>query len=531
MDHPILSYSKALPNSLTKEDLNDLFFKYQDGDLSAREEIIKHNARLISLVIEKVNKNYNDKEELFSIGMIGLIKAVDTFDLGKNLSFANYACICIKNEMLMFFRKNNRIIRNELGITTIGDQEGKEMDLINNIPDLSVNFALDYENQDTIKVINEIVNSLPEREQLIIKKCFGFNGKEIVNQYVIAKELGISQSHISRLIKKTLQQIKDKLIKLNIIENGDNMELISNKDNNKDNKFMKRKERFIKMPSINEYLEGYSEEERKIMISGLTEKEKNIINKYFFLEGNKPHLEEETANLLGMTVNELNKEVKEIITKMKKILEDEKVKNQIKEEQSIMDIINIINEPKKKGRRIKSIYELLNEYSKEEIDLMLEKLTANDKILLEKRYGKDLENPRSNSDFNTSDKNRFYGLLLPKMKRLLPKRENVIELKGDNQEIINKEQSNIQTLEIFRSYSFKEMLNYLTPKEAVIICLRFGYIDNKYYSVQAISNFLGITELEVLDITKKILLLFKDNINKYLDNAIEYIEGNKIGGK
>ena len=294
---------------------------------------------------------------------------------------------------------------------------------------------------------------------------------------------------------------------------------------------MKRKERFIKMPSINEYLEGYSEEERKIMISGLTEKEKNIINKYFFLEGNKPHLEEETANLLGMTVNELNKEVKEIITKMKKILEDEKVKNQTKEEQSIMDIINIINEPKKKGRRIKSIYELFNEYSKEEIDLMLEKLTANDKILLEKRYGKDLENPRSNSDFNTSDKNRFYGLLLPKMKRLLPKRENVIELKGDNQEIINKEQSNIQILEIFRSYSFKEMLNYLTPKEAVIICLRFGYIDNKYYSVQAISNFLGITELEVLNITKKILLLFKDNINKYLDNAIEYIEGNKKGGK
>ena len=171
---PILSYSKALPNSLTKEDLNYLFFKYQDGDLSAREEIIKHNARLISLVIEKVDKNYNDKEELFSIGMIGLIKAVDTFDIGKNLSFANYACICIKNEMLMFFRKNNRIVRNELGITTISDQEGKEMDLINNIPDLSVNFALDYENQDTIKVINEIVNSLPEREQLIIKKCFGF---------------------------------------------------------------------------------------------------------------------------------------------------------------------------------------------------------------------------------------------------------------------------------------------------------------------------------------------------------------------
>ena len=225
---PILSYSKALPNSLTKEDLNDLFFKYQDGDLSAREEIIKHNARLISLVIEKVNKNYNDKEELFSIGMIGLIKAVDTFDIGKNLSFANYACICIKNEMLMFFRKNNRIVRNELGITTISDQEGKEMDLINNIPDLSVNFALDYENQDTIKVINEIVNSLSEREQLIIKKCFGFNGKERMNQNVIAKELGISQSYISKLIKKTLQQIKEKLIKLNIIENGDNMELISN---------------------------------------------------------------------------------------------------------------------------------------------------------------------------------------------------------------------------------------------------------------------------------------------------------------
>ena len=106
------------------------------------------------------------------------------------------------------------------------------------------------------------------------------------------------------------------------------------------------------------------------------------------------------------------------------------------------------------------------------------------------------------------------------------------KIKWDNIKNMSIEQIwNNEPFEIFRSYSFKEMLNYLTPKEAVIICLRFGYIDNRYYSVQAISNFLGISELEVLDITKKILLLFKDNINKYLDNAIEYIEGNKKGGK
>ena len=291
---------------------------------------------------------------------------------------------------------------------------------------------------------------------------------------------------------------------------------------------MKRNDKIYKIPNISEYLDGYSKEDRKIIFNGLTEKEKNLINKYFFLEGNKPYLQEEIAIQLGMTLYELNKQIKEIIAKMKRIYKEEKEKQIQTKEQSITDIISIINEPRKKGRKVQTIYELLNDYSKEEINLMLEKISNEDKELLNKRYGNNLEIPMISKEFNNDDRKRFYGSLVPKMKGLLKKIKNDIDI-NKNQVSETKENKldksdYLKVIELMKSYSFQEMLNYLTPKEAVIICLRLGYVDNKYYSLNAISDFLGISEEEILEITKKILLLFKDNINKYLNETIDYLD-------
>ena len=221
----ILSYKSNLPEPLKKEKLNDLFIKYQDGDMLAREEIIIHNARLISSVIEKINNNYSDKEELFSIGMIGLIKAVDTFDLGKNLSFANYACICIKNEMLMFFRKNNRKEINDISLL----DDKIYLYIINNIPDISIDIADDYEKKVIYKVIHETISQLSFLERFVIIKSFGLYGEEILTQEKIGKLIGFGHSYVSKIKLNGLKIIKQRLSELNYILNNVEPDIIEEK--------------------------------------------------------------------------------------------------------------------------------------------------------------------------------------------------------------------------------------------------------------------------------------------------------------
>ena len=522
----ILSNKSKLPNCLSNEEIKELFTKMQEGDLNAREEIIKHNSRLVLIVIKKICRNKtDDKEDLFSIGMIGLIKAVDTFRLDMNIKFSSYASICIKNEILMYFRKSNRIIKNEVSTIYKNNETEEELSLLNINLDESVNIDLDYENKDTYRIINKLVNSLPEKERTIMEYYYGFNNQKVITQREISQKMGIGQTQVCRKIKRILKKLREELIKQNIIDSGDNGELLKTIKKDDDRSVtVKKKEKVIKLPSIEEYLEEYSKEDRKIMFLGLTEKEKYIINKYFFLEGNKPYLQEEIALQLGMTVDELNKEIREIINKMKRIYKEEKEKQKQTKEQSIENIMNIINEPKKKGRKVQSIYELFKDYSKEEINEMLSKLNDEDKELLIKRYGNDLENPMIKKDFTDDDRKCFYGKLLPKMRMLLKKTRPDTDITKEIKDNKLEKKDYLKVIELMRSYSFHEMLKLLTPKEAVIICLRLGYVDNKFYSTTAISNFLGLKEKEILEITKKILLLFKKNINSYIDETIEYAE-------
>ena len=491
----ILSNKSKLPNCLSNEEIKELFTKMQEGDLNAREEIIKHNSRLVLIVIKKICRNKtDDKEDLFSIGMIGLIKAVDTFRLDMNIKFSSYASICIKNEILMYFRKSNRIIKNEVSTIYKNNETEEELSLLNINLDESVNIDLDYENKDTYRIINKLVNSLPEKERTIMEYYYGFNNQKVITQREISQKMGIGQTQVCRKIKRILKKLREELIKQNIIDSGDNGELLKTIKKDDDRSVtVKKKEKVIKLPSIEEYLEEYSKEDRKIMFLGLTEKEKYIINKYFFLEGNKPYLQEEIALQLGMTVDELNKEIREIINKMKRIYKEEKEKQKQTKEQSIENIMNIINEPKKKGRKVK-------------------------------RYGNDLENPMIKKDFTDDDRKCFYGKLLPKMRMLLKKTRPDTDITKEIKDNKLEKKDYLKVIELMRSYSFHEMLKLLTPKEAVIICLRLGYVDNKFYSTTAISNFLGLKEKEILEITKKILLLFKKNINSYIDETIEYAE-------
>ena len=202
-------------------------------------------------------------------------------------------------------------------------------------------------------------------------------------------------------------------------------------------------------------------------------------------------------------------------------------------------------EEKKMSRRAQSIYEYFSEYTKEEIDAAIEKLTREEMSLLTLRYGEDLNNPIFGK-LTKEDRNKFYSSLIPKIKRLLSnpnkkinKRTNILvqPIKPietltkpiDNLQIscndsFSKEES-IKILEMFRTPTFSQMLELVSPREAIIISLKLGYVDGKFFSTESIANFLGIDEIEVIEATKKVLLLYKTNINQFIDNLIKVSTG------
>ncbi len=326
----------------------------------------------------------------------------------------------------MFIRKQKKHLYDEsINCCLKSDDKGNEITLEDTLVDKSVDFVSDIEEDCTNKVVRELVNKLPDRDKEIVSLCFGFYDDKVYSQSDISKKFNLSKAHISKIIKKNVNKIKEELIKLGIVD-----EISEKLVRNRENEIM----------------------------------------------------------------------------------------------------------PKK----LKSIYEYFDKYSKEEIDEVILRLSDSEKELLYARYGNDLENPIKNDNFDKKKSNRFYGWLLPKMKSMLSslkKKENLkdtedeISLKHSNNNVDKKSQTlsveedltkddYIKILDMMKTLKFSDILNVLSVKEAIIICLRLGYVDNKYFSTKSIADFLGIEE-EVIETTKKVLLLYKENINNFIDKAVE----------
>lgn len=195
---------------LTLEEENKVLAKLKENDEAAREELILHNMRLVAHVIKKYAVTEEDKEELLSIGTIGLIKAASTFNPDFGNKFATYAIRCIDNEILMYFRGRKKTKGDVSLYEPIGvDKEGNQIHLVD---------VLDVEDEDVIdkiiketqlkKVAESIDNVLSDRELLIIKLRYGLEGSRCYTQKEIAKGLGISRSYVSRIEKKALEKLK-----------------------------------------------------------------------------------------------------------------------------------------------------------------------------------------------------------------------------------------------------------------------------------------------------------------------------------
>lgn len=202
----------SLPEPLTKEQELELSEKLALGDASAREELIVHNLRLVVYIAKKFESTGVNIEDLISIGTIGLIKSVNTFCPGKNIKLATYASRCIENEILMHLRK---IAPQKMEISLDEplniDWDGNELMLCDVLGSDADEINRDIEDEDEKRMLLKVIDTLPERERTIIDMRFGLGDKQELTQKEVADKLGISQSYISRLEKRIIKRIGDKM--------------------------------------------------------------------------------------------------------------------------------------------------------------------------------------------------------------------------------------------------------------------------------------------------------------------------------
>ena len=205
---------EALPMPLDKESEEKVFARLKEGDSTARGELIEHNLRLVVYIARKFDNTGIDTDDLISVGALGLIKAVNSFDPDKNIKLATYASRCIENEILMHLRRVNRLrLEVSLDEPLNVDFEGNELligDILGTEPDLvSKNLETSVEKQ----LLLDAISRLNERERAIMQMRFGLGGREEKTQKEVADMMGISQSYISRLEKKIICRLRKEIAK------------------------------------------------------------------------------------------------------------------------------------------------------------------------------------------------------------------------------------------------------------------------------------------------------------------------------
>lgn len=448
-----------LPQPLSKEEVYKLIQEANEGSKEARDKLVTHNIRLV--LYEVTNKFQNvdyDKKDLVSIGNIGLLKAINTYDLSKGFEFATYAMRCIDNEILMFLRK----LKKDQSIDSLDrvifhDKDGSEMKLEDKLSDDS-DLVEDHENEETHRIIREVVKELPYRDKEIIMLHFGFYDDKTYTQREIADKFNISQSYVSRLITKIVKKVGKILESKGVIDLHSKQEKAKRKEN---------QEEMPKLQTIYEYFKNYTREQINEMLTKLTEEERALVTTRYGENLDNPA----SAKL---TKEQTDKFYGTLVPKMKRLLANPTGERKLRK-------------PRQKKERVQQ-------------------------PIVEKPTSPIPETPASQPMIPE----QVEGELITKQSE--PSVQPVTQTQNDNGEMTKEDY--IKMLELLRTPTFAQMMGALSVKESVIISLKLGYIDGKYFSTESIAQFLGIEETEVIETTKKVLLVYKESINNFLDNAI-----------
>ena len=500
---------------LTAEEVKQLAIRVAAGDEAARKTFIESNLRLVVKIARKYRNRGISLSDLIQEGSIGLMTAVDCYDVTKGFKFSTYAFWWIRQAITRALANNGKMIRIPVGM---------------------YNLLLKYN-----KVVNNLELQLhrpPTPEE-------------------IAEEMQISLSKVA-----VLQSHKTDAESINKIIDDDGTELEYFISSSED----------LETDVIDSFLPETIE--KLLEECQLDEREKGVLIKRFGLDGNGEMTLDDVGIIYGISrerTRQIEAAALKKIRRFKKINDfaiytqhpDQSIKNIQDYRRVYRDAdkdhkyyINPVKQrnyirktdktrsSKKMQKKYKTIYDYLG-YPKEEVDAAISRLPEEHIKIVHAIYGGDLDNPKL-STASKYENSRFYSNIVPMLKRLLidpnyapkiRKRKEPLQLekaeveKPSNPDIIPSKvelptnqkvtkEDCLKMLDLLRTPTFIQMMGTLTAKEAVIISLRLGYIDGKYFSTKSIANFLGMEEQEVIECSKKVLLLYKDNLNSFLDEII-----------
>lgn len=206
-----LTSGNVYPKPLSAADEKKYLARVAQGDKEARNILVEHNLRLVAHIVKKYYTGTNDYDDLLSVGVVGLIKAINTFDAAKTRRLSSYASICIQNEILMMFR-NNKKTQQEISLSESvdSDKDGNNlvlMDVIAVDDDIVERIDTKFKSEKLQQYIDE---ELDEREKTVIELRYGLNGHKEKTQREIAAMLNISRSYISRIETKALKKLRQR---------------------------------------------------------------------------------------------------------------------------------------------------------------------------------------------------------------------------------------------------------------------------------------------------------------------------------
>lgn len=201
---------QSFPQPLSTQEEEQLLKGMQEGDVSCRNRLIEHNLRLVAHVVKKYSNTIYETDDLISIGTIGLIKAVDSFNQNKGIRLATYASRCIENELLMLMRSSKKQSREVSLFDPVGsDKEGNTIQLLDICVAEETDIIEQMEEQQNLSKLQEYIDKvLTKREREIIVLRYGLSSGREVTQREIADKLNISRSYVSRIEKKALKKLK-----------------------------------------------------------------------------------------------------------------------------------------------------------------------------------------------------------------------------------------------------------------------------------------------------------------------------------
>lgn len=449
----------ALPKSLLKEENKRLIKLMLEGDFDARQKLIESNMRLVTYRVSTRFGTVNyDKEELVSIGNLGLIKAVDTFDPKREISLATYAIKCIDNEIYMFLRKLKKV-QADISLSqpvNIG-QKDKERHIEDFLSD-GLDIEEEYLNAETILRVRELVKKLPPALRETVNLYYGFNGGKRYTQEEIAKKANCLQPTIHKRLKKAEKLIKRELEKQerethNYLTPASTKAVTTSKKAITANQEFKLPKKITRNKTFYEILNEFSKEQVDKAISVLDDEEKQLIlTRYNGNFNNRP-----TGKLTSQQSNHFYHVT---IPKIKRII----VRQEGEVEQAN---VTPRKNPQKQYSR-KTFYELLSPYPKEWVDEAFESLTEEEKQIILDRYSGNL-NFEPVKTTSTATCKKIHKSIIPKIKHAIAVKHSA---KGKCKTIY----------EYFCKYSREQIdkaIASLSDEEKKIVLLRYaGDLNN-----------------------------------------------------